>query len=241
MLPGFQIVLANASHIDFAGIICEEYESSAKARGTGIAKRNPDYVKQKMLEGKAVIAFDDNGVWAGFCYIETWSHGDYVANSGLIVSPNFRKAGLAKAIKSKIFELSREKYPNAKIFGLTTGLAVMKINSDLGYEPVTYSELTQDENFWAGCKSCVNYDILMMKERKNCLCTAMLFDPEEQKEKEKEAETRKAAELKALQEKEISSISLKQRSLLKSLFSIEGSRAVKSRKRKSLLLQFLHL
>lgn len=241
MLSGFQIILANASHIDFAGIICDEYESSAKARGTGIAKRNPDYVKQKMLEGKAVIAFDDNGIWAGFCYIETWSHGDYVANSGLIVSPNFRKAGLAKAIKSKIFELSREKYPNAKIFGLTTGLAVMKINSDLGYEPVTYSELTQDENFWAGCKSCVNYDILMMKERKNCLCTAMLFDPEEQKEKEKEAEARKAAELKTLQEKEASNISLKQRSLLKSLFSIEGSRAVKSRKRKSLLLQFLHL
>ncbi len=239
MLPGFQIILANASHIDFAGIICEEYESSAKARGTGIAKRNPDYVKQKMLEGKSVIAFDDNGVWAGFCYIETWSHGQYVANSGLIVSPNFRKAGLAKAIKSKIFELSREKYPNAKIFGLTTGLAVMKINSDLGYEPVTYSELTQDDNFWAGCKSCVNFDILTMKERKNCLCTAMLFDPEEQKAKEEEA--RKLAEIRAKAEKVEESVSLKQRSLLKSFFSVDGSRAVKSRKRKSLLLQFLHL
>jgi hypothetical protein len=239
MLQGFQIILANASHIDFAGIICEEYESSAKARGTGIAKRNPDYVKQKMLEGKAVIAFSNEGVWAGFCYIETWSHGDYVANSGLIVSPNFRKAGLAKAIKARIFELSREKYPNAKIFGLTTGLAVMKINSELGYEPVTYSELTQDENFWAGCKSCVNFDILTMKERKNCLCTAMLFDPEEHKAKEEEA--KKAAELKALQEKEANTASLKQRSLLKSFFSVEGSRAVKSRKRKSLLMQFLSL
>jgi hypothetical protein len=114
----------------------------------------------------------------GFCYIETWD-GDYVANSGLIVSPLFRKTGVAKAIKQEIFELSREMYPTAKIFGLTTGLAVMKINSDLGYEPVTYSELTQDDKFWAGCKSCVNYDILMMKERKNCLCTAMLFDPKE--------------------------------------------------------------
>jgi len=55
----------------------------------------------------------------------------------------------------------------------------MKINSELGYEPVTYSELTQDEEFWAGCKSCVNYDILMAKGRKNCMCTAMLFDPAE--------------------------------------------------------------
>jgi hypothetical protein len=102
-----------------------------------------------------------------------------VANSGLIVNPHFRKSGLAKAIKERIFKLSRSKYPHAKIFGLTTGLAVMKINSDLGYEPVTYSELTQDEEFWAGCKSCVNYDILMSKGRKNCMCTAMLFDPAE--------------------------------------------------------------
>ena len=175
----FLITVANATHVDFAQIICEEYERSAKARGTGIAKRSPDYVKQKMLEGKSVIAFAPDGMWAGFCYIETWSHGEYVANSGLIVAPEYRKAGLAKAIKQKIFELSRRLYPEAKIFGLTTGLAVMKINSDLGYEPVTYSELTQDEAFWAGCRSCVNYDILMSKERKNCMCTAMLYDPKD--------------------------------------------------------------
>jgi hypothetical protein len=132
-----------------------------------------------MDEGKADIAVMPDGKWVGFCYIETWSHGDYVANSGLIVSPELRKSGIAKAIKKKIFNLSREKYPNSKIFGLTTGLAVMKINSELGYEPVTYSELTQDEDFWAGCKSCVNYDILMSKERKNCMCTAMLYDPKD--------------------------------------------------------------
>jgi len=134
-----------------------------------------------MIEGKAIIALHHDGTWAGFCYIETWSHGDFVANSGLIVNPIYRKAGLAKAIKTKIFELSREKYPASKIFGLTTGLAVMKINSDLGYEPVTYSELTQDENFWKGCQSCVNYDILMGKDKQNCMCTAMLYNPEEKK------------------------------------------------------------
>ena len=142
-----------------------------------LPKRTPEYIAQKIDEGKAVIAVTDDGTWVGFCYIETWE-GEYVANSGLIVSPAFRKSGVAKAIKQKIFELSREKYPDAKIFGLTTGLAVMKINTDLGYEPVTYSELTQDEEFWAGCKSCVNYDILMSKERKNCMCTAMLVRSE---------------------------------------------------------------
>jgi hypothetical protein len=117
-----------------------------------------------------------------------WSHGEYVANSGLIVAPAFRKTGVAKAIKKRIFELSREKYPDAKLFGLTTGLAVMKINSDLGYEPVTYSELSQDEAFWAGCKSCVNHDILMSKDRKNCLCTAMLYDPKDHFEPEETKE-----------------------------------------------------
>jgi len=155
-------------------------EASAKARGIGIAKRSPEYLKQKMTEGKAVIAFSNLGEWAGFCYIETWGHGQHVANSGLIVSPHFRKGGLAKLIKRHIFELSRAKYPEAKIFGLTTGLAVMKINSELGYEPVTYSELTDDNAFWTGCQSCINYEILMSKERKNCLCTAMLYDPADQ-------------------------------------------------------------
>jgi hypothetical protein len=184
-IQDFDIQVATAQHVDYAQQICDEMAESAKARGTGIAQRSPDYVAEKMLEGKAVIALHKDGTWAGFCYIETWSHGDFVVNSGLIVNPQFRQVGLAKAIKHKIFELSRSKYPDSKIFGLTTGLAVMKINSELGYGPVTYSELTQDEEFWHGCKSCVNYDILTMKERKNCMCTAMMFDPAE---KQKEVE-----------------------------------------------------
>lgn len=162
-----------------ATTITDEMASSALARGTGIAKRSPEYVSQKMTEGKAVIAVTKENKWVGFCYIEAWGHEKFVANSGLIVAPEFRKTGIAKKIKERIFALSREKYPDSKIFGLTTGLAVMKINSDLGYEPVTYSELTDDDKFWEGCKSCVNYDILMSKGRKNCLCTAMLFDPKD--------------------------------------------------------------
>ena len=182
------IRIATPADKAFSPIITAEMEASAMARGTGIAKRSPDYISMKMEEGKAVIAHTPEGEWVGFCYIETWSHGEYVANSGLIVAPAFRKTGVAKAIKKRIFELSREKYPDAKLFGLTTGLAVMKINSDLGYEPVTYSELTQDEAFWAGCKSCVNHDILMAKGRKNCLCTAMLFDPKDHFEPEETKE-----------------------------------------------------
>lgn len=178
------IRVANSGDTHYSETITNEMEQSAKARGTGIAKRSPEYVANKMNEGKAVIALTKDGTWVGFCYIETWSHGAFVANSGLIVSPAFRKSGVAKQIKERIFKLSRQLYPEAKIFGLTTGLAVMKINSDLGYEPVTYSELTQDEEFWSGCRSCVNFDILTSKERKNCMCTAMLYDPKDHYEPE---------------------------------------------------------
>jgi N-acetylglutamate synthase-like GNAT family acetyltransferase len=169
--------IAHSGDVHYSISITDEMASSAKARGTGIAKRSPEYVAKKIDEGKSVIAHTADGTWVGFCYIEAWQHGQFVANSGLIVAPEFRKSGIAKKIKQTIFQLSREKYPNAKLFGLTTGLAVMKINSELGYEPVTYSELTDDEEFWAGCKSCVNYEILMSKDRKNCMCTAMLYEP----------------------------------------------------------------
>jgi N-acetylglutamate synthase-like GNAT family acetyltransferase len=174
--------VATSEDINHATTITDEMAASAQARGTGIAKRSPEYIMQKMTEGKAVIAVTKDNQWVGFCYIEAWGHEKFVANSGLIVAPEFRKSGIAKTIKQRIFALSRKKYPEAKIFGLTTGLAVMKINSDLGYEPVTYSELTDDDNFWAGCKSCVNYDILMSKDRKNCMCTAMLYDPKDHPE-----------------------------------------------------------
>ena len=179
MEPNIIVRIADIGDTVYAETITDEMASSAKARGTGIAKRSPEYVSQKIQEGKAVIAVTATGEWVGFCYIEAWQHGQFVANSGLIVAPAYRKTGIAKKIKHTIFQLSRDKYPNSKLFGLTTGLAVMKINSELGYEPVTYSELTDDEEFWAGCKSCVNYDILMSKDRKNCMCTAMLYEPKQ--------------------------------------------------------------
>jgi hypothetical protein len=177
----FKIIVADPTHKIYSTQITEEMESSAKARGTGIAKRSPAYIETKMEEGKAVIALTTDGRWAGFCYIEAWGHGKYVANSGLIVSPEFRKYGLARKIKQEIFKLSRKKYPDSKIFGLTTGAAVMKINSELGYIPVSYGDLTDDEEFWKGCQSCVNYEILMSKNRQNCICTAMLYDPQAKK------------------------------------------------------------
>ncbi|AZI67769.1 N-acetyltransferase [Kaistella daneshvariae] len=177
-----KIEVSSEKHLKYAEAIQLEIMESAKKRGTGISKRSIKYICEKIVEGKAVVAFDEDGTWVGFCYIETWSHGAFVANSGLIVSPQFRNMGIATLIKEKVFELSRERYPNAKIFGLTTGMAVMKINAELGYKPVVYSELTQDEAFWSGCKTCINYEILISKNRQNCLCTAMLYVPKNENE-----------------------------------------------------------
>jgi hypothetical protein len=180
-----EIVIANKSHTVYADIICKTIEDAAQVRGTGIAKRKPAYIATKMENGNAVIALE-NGKFAGFCYIEKWGHGKFVANSGLIVHPDFRNLGLAKKIKEVIFKHSRKKFPDAKVFSITTGLPVMKLNSDLGYKPVTFSELTDDQTFWDGCKTCRNYDVLTRTERKMCLCTGMLFDPKNQNEEKSE-------------------------------------------------------
>jgi GNAT superfamily N-acetyltransferase len=176
------IVRADQSHISYAEEIVETIYVAAQQRGTGIARRTPEYIMQKMTEGKAIIALTPAGMFAGFCYIETWEHGRYVANSGLIVKPEFRKNNLARRIKRAAFELSRERFPDSKMFGITTSAAVMKINFELGYRPVHFSELTADESFWKGCQSCPNFDILERTKRSMCLCTGMLYDPKESAE-----------------------------------------------------------
>ncbi|MFI3287160.1 MAG: GNAT family N-acetyltransferase [Rikenellaceae bacterium] len=173
----FVIEIASEKHCKYAEQICKEMADSAAVRGTGIATRSTEYISKKMEEGKAVIAFYKDGSWAGFTYIETWEGAKYVANSGLIINPIYRGIGLAKAIKTEAFALSLKRFPGSTLFGLTTGFAVMRINNFLGYRPVTFDYLPHDDKFWKGCESCVNYHILLEKERKNCLCTAMLFNP----------------------------------------------------------------
>ncbi|SMF49099.1 GNAT family N-acetyltransferase [Pseudobacteriovorax antillogorgiicola] len=180
----FVIKASGPDESEFAPQICREMEESAKARGTGIARRSVDYIREKMSKGDAFVALDSETLQiAGFCYIESWSHGRYIANSGLIIFPEYRRFGLASRLKHFAFTESRRRFPSAKLFGLTTSIAVMSINSDLGYRPVTYENLTDDEEFWAGCRSCVNYATLRAKDRKNCFCTAMLFDPEKKEKK----------------------------------------------------------
>lgn len=185
-----KIRVASPEDVGFADEICQLIADSAKIRGTGIAKREPAYVEKKILKGDAIVAIEKHNILAGFCYIETWSHGEYVSNSGLIVHPDFRNMGLAKKIKRKAFRHARSKYPEAKVFGITTSLAVMKINHELGYRPVTFSELTPDDTFWNGCQSCPNFDILTRNNRKMCLCTGMVAPSKtevEARKKEKEA------------------------------------------------------
>ncbi|CAZ95283.1 GNAT family N-acetyltransferase [Zobellia galactanivorans] len=195
-----KLIIANKSHVKYAQIISDTITESAKVRGTGIAKRTPEYIQKRLENGNAVIALDGDK-FAGFCYIEVWGHEKFVANSGLIVHPDYRNQGLAKKIKKRIFELSREKFPDAKIFGITTGLAVMKMNYELGYKPVTFSELTDDPEFWKGCQTCKNFDILTRTERKMCLCTGMLYDGDKEKKViKKEVNSKAFKRLKSIKE-----------------------------------------
>lgn len=177
------VFVSNISHLRYVNEILNAIESSAKARGTGIAKRSVEYIEKKIKEEKAVVAITENEEFAGFSYIEIFQEGKFLVNSGLIVHPDFRNQGLAKKIKSKIFEYSKQLFPEAKIFGITTSLPVLKINSKLGYKPVTFSELPEDEKFWNGCKTCINYDVLKRTNKKMCLCTGLLYDPKHEEDK----------------------------------------------------------
>jgi len=181
MIHDIEITIASGLHLDYVPEIEQALLVASQQKGTGIAVRSTAYLTGKIEAGKAVIALSGEGKWAGFCYIESWGHNKFVANSGLIVSPDFRGAGLANEIKKRAFELSAKLFPGAKLFGLTTSLAVMKINSGLGYKPVTFSELTDDDEFWKGCETCPYYDILVRTKRDDCLCTAMIMDPAEKK------------------------------------------------------------
>jgi GNAT superfamily N-acetyltransferase len=172
------VVVADESHEKYVDTILETISEAAKVRGTGIAKRTHEYLLNKMREAKAVIALDGDK-FAGFSYIETWQDKKYVTTSGLIVHPDYRGRGLAKRIKDMTFTLARTRWPHAKIFSLTSGAAVMAMNTQLGYKPVTFADLTQDEAFWKGCEGCVNVDILHRTNRRYCICTGMLYDPEE--------------------------------------------------------------
>ncbi len=181
MIQNIEITIASELHLSYVPEIEKALYEASLQKGTGIAVRSTEYLTGKIGEGKAVIALSGEGKWAGFCYIESWGHNRFVANSGLIVSPAFRGLGLASEIKKRALELSAILFPGARLFGLTTSLAVMKINSGLGYKPVTFSELTEDDEFWKGCISCPYYDILVRTKRDDCLCTAMIMDPAEKK------------------------------------------------------------
>lgn len=187
-----RIGFATEEHLAYCQKISDAIAQAAKDKDSGLALREPSYLAEKIREGLGVIALDygtdpdespdgaprgdasDMPALAGFCYIQPWEHGLFVAHSGLIVLPQYRGRGLASSIKQKAFDLTAARYPQAKVFGLTTSPAVRKINLTLGYREVPYSDITADINFWKGCCSCIHYSTLCQNRFETCRCTAML-------------------------------------------------------------------
>ena len=63
-----KVMVADESHIKYIDTILTTIAEAAKKRGSGIAKRSPEYVATKMREAKAVIALQGDK-FAGFSYI----------------------------------------------------------------------------------------------------------------------------------------------------------------------------
>ncbi len=170
------IEIGGDKHKKHAIKIAEMIERASEKKGTILAIRKPNYILDKIIKGKSILALDGE-IIVGFCYFQNWENNEFIAHSGLIINENYLGRGLSKKIKKQIFNLSRQKFPKAKLFGLTTSAAVMKINYELGYQSVNYNQLTNDEDFWKGCKTCSNYQRLMQAKREKCKCTGMLMDP----------------------------------------------------------------
>ncbi len=169
--------VANSDDLRYVESICHELLILSHGRNVGVACRSKDYIREKILANHAVIAISEVGELVGFSYVESWKGKNFVANSGLFVVKRFRNMGVGHRIKEMVFDLSRKLYPNAKILSVTTGAAVMKMNYDLGFHPVPFTSLTQDPDFWSGCKGCSHYDILKSHNCNMCICTGLLYDP----------------------------------------------------------------
>lgn len=172
----FTVKTADCNHHKYIPDILEAIYDASKVKGNSIVMRDPAYLAKKMDEGKAVIATQGDK-FAGFCYIESWESERFIANSGLIVKPEYRGLGLASRIKKTIFDICRTMFPDAKIFSITKSQAVIKMNTRLGFMEVPYSELTVDPKFWKGCDTCPHYQTLLDNGMQNCECHGLLYIP----------------------------------------------------------------
>ena len=66
-----KVMFAEEEHCKYAGQIVDLIYESALQRGTGIARRSPEYIAQKIKGGKAVVALCDDRL-IGFSNIESW-------------------------------------------------------------------------------------------------------------------------------------------------------------------------
>lgn len=173
-----RILPATTEHLRYVPAIVQLIEDASNEPGAALAKRSAEYVTSKIEHGFAVIALTEDDKVVGFQCLSPWEGDKFVSHSALVVHPNFRRQGLSREIKGQIVELTRKKFPEAIMFGITLSPSVMSLNTAHGFRPVGYDSLTKDDAFWKGCETCPYHDVLLKMQRTVCLCTALRLDPE---------------------------------------------------------------
>ncbi len=152
----------------------------AAAQSSDIATRSPELITSKIEQEHAALALTTENMVVGFGYISLYND-NVLSHSALVVHPEYRGRGIFRGLKKTLIDIGDKLFPGVDIISLTTSLKVKKVNESLGYKAVSLKELTQDKNFWSGCKGCKQYDEMQqMKfpESENsigeyCCCSAM--------------------------------------------------------------------
>jgi len=146
------------------------------ARDHDIATRDPEFLQDKIITSKAVVALQHRAM-VGFGYYCDWQGGRFVSHSGLVVHRRMRGSGLGHLIKQELFAASRRQFPRAIIMSLTSSPAVQAMNRSLGFRTVPLDQLTTDPEFWEGCRACRNFAAIQSCAGR-CCCEGMIQRPE---------------------------------------------------------------
>ncbi len=172
--PDLEVRQATAADDVYAEAASQLIQKASKDHD--IAERSPDWLRGKIRGGKAAVALQGDQL-IGFGYFSDWQDGKFVSHSGLVVDDAFRGHGLGRRLKQQLMAGTRRLFPDATMMSLTTSPAVKAMNLSLGFRVVPLDQLTSDQSFWDGCKTCRNYAEVQARGER-CCCEGMILPAE---------------------------------------------------------------